>query len=47
MKLFRITFGHRDAPRLVLEVHAPDWWQAWEQHVCLRRPLERMDVCTL
>lgn len=42
---YRITFGDKDSPRLVLEVYASSHQEVGKQHDCLRLDAtERMSV---
>lgn len=44
MRLFIVTVGPRGLPRLQFEAIAPDSCTAFEQHVCLALPGERVEV---
>lgn len=44
VRKFFITIGPRNAPRLTLEVMAPDAMTAHDQHVSMALPGERVDV---
>lgn len=44
LRPFRIMFGPRGAPRLVLPVYAADSCSALEAHLCLAAPCERVEV---
>lgn len=46
-KPFRVVFGDREDPRLVLEVYAQDQQRAGEQADCLAMLGERVDVIPL
>lgn len=47
MKPYRLTFGPRLRPRLVLEVFAADSCAALAQHLGLALPQERIEVVAL
>jgi hypothetical protein len=44
LRLFTVSFGPRNAPRLTFPVMARSSFQVTERHLCLAMPQERMDV---